>query len=93
LGSATAPTSPNALCFSDGLPSTGLPCHVEISADGLTVRFDEHNGLGEVNLPFRALSVGGAMGDGSLHADGLSQGPVSHQNLPVGGATGTDEGT
>jgi beta-barrel assembly-enhancing protease len=57
LGSATAPTSPNALCFSDGLPSTGLPCHVEISADGLTVRFDEHNGLGDVNLPFRALSV------------------------------------
>jgi hypothetical protein len=30
---------------------------VEISADGLTVRFDEHNGLGDVNLPFRALSV------------------------------------
>ena len=57
MGSATAPTSPNALCFSDGLPSTGLPCHVEISAKGLTVRFDEGNGLDELNLPFRVLSV------------------------------------
>lgn len=57
MGSATAPTSPNALCFSDGLPSTGLPCHVEISAKGLTVRFDEGNGLDELNLPFRLLSV------------------------------------
>ncbi len=56
-GSATAPTSPNALCFSNGFPSTGLPCHVEISANGLTVRFDESNGLGELTLPFRVLSV------------------------------------
>ncbi|MDF2458999.1 MAG: putative Peptidase, family, partial [Nitrospira sp.] len=57
MGSATAPISPNALCFSDELPSTGLPCHVEISANGLTVRFDEGHGLGELDLPFRVLSV------------------------------------
>jgi Zn-dependent protease with chaperone function len=49
--------APNALCFGDGFPATGLPCYVEISVRGLTVRFDETRGIGELNLPFRVLSV------------------------------------
>jgi Zn-dependent protease with chaperone function len=48
----------NALCFGEEFPATGLPCHVEISPTGLTVRF-QHDlpTLGQLNLPFSAVSV------------------------------------
>jgi Zn-dependent protease with chaperone function len=50
--------SPNALCFAQHLPATGLPCHVQISQTGLTVRFDEHDlTLGQLSVPFPACSV------------------------------------
>jgi len=50
--------SPNALCFGEELPATGVPCHVEVSSSGLTVRFQEDaRGLSQLNLPFSTVSV------------------------------------
>jgi Zn-dependent protease with chaperone function len=51
-------TSPNALCFGEEFPATGLPCRVEVSATGLTVRFGEDPpSRGQVTLPFSDCSV------------------------------------
>jgi Zn-dependent protease with chaperone function len=51
-------TSPNALCFGEEFPATGLPCHVEVSPTGLTVHFEESRPtLGPLSLPFSALSI------------------------------------
>ena len=48
----------NALCFGEEFPATGLPCHVEVSSTGLTVRFDpESSALGRLTLPFSTVSV------------------------------------
>ena len=48
----------NALCFGDEFPATGLPCHVEVSLTGLTVRFDaESPALDLLSLPFSTVSV------------------------------------
>ena len=48
----------NALCFGDEFPVTGLPCHVEVSSTGLTVRFDaESPALDLLSLPFSTVSV------------------------------------
>ncbi len=48
----------NALCFGEEFPATGLPCHVEVSPAGLTVRFEEDaRALGQLSLPFSAVSV------------------------------------
>ncbi len=59
--SSSAPASscvvPNALCFNAEFPATGLPCHVEVTGAGLTVRFEETKGLGELSLPFAVFSV------------------------------------
>jgi Zn-dependent protease with chaperone function len=50
--------SPNALCFGEEFPATGLPCLVEVSSAGLTVRFlEDPQAPGQVSLPFSALSV------------------------------------
>ena len=50
--------SPNALCFGEEFPATGVPCHVEVSPSGLTLRFqDDAQGLGELSLPFSTVSV------------------------------------
>ncbi|HKT33198.1 MAG TPA: M48 family metallopeptidase [Nitrospira sp.] len=50
--------SPNALCFGEEFPATGLPCHVQVSATALTVHFLENAPqVGELSLPFSALSV------------------------------------
>ena len=50
--------SPNALCFGEEFPATGLPCQVEVSPIGLTVRFPENlPSVGQMSLPFSALSV------------------------------------
>ena len=49
---------PNALCFGDEFPAAGGPCHVEVLAAGLTVRFEHHPIEGdEKMLPFSALKV------------------------------------
>src|SRR5439155_14617360 len=47
-------TSPNALCFGRDLPATGAPCHVDISAGGLSIQFPDSGA--EVVL-FTALSI------------------------------------
>ena len=48
----------NALCFGDEFPATGLPCHVEVSSTGLTVRFDAASpALDLLSLPFSTVSV------------------------------------
>lgn len=48
----------NALCFGEDLPATGMPCHVEVSAAGLMVRFgDVAPDSGGPPVPFDALAV------------------------------------
>ena len=48
----------NALCFGDEFPATGLPCEVEVSSTGLTLRFEEDSpDLGQRILPFSACAV------------------------------------
>ncbi len=48
----------NALCFGEDLPATGMPCHVEVSAVGLMVRFgDVAPDSGGPPVPFDALAV------------------------------------
>jgi Zn-dependent protease with chaperone function len=50
--------SPNALCFGEEFPATGVPCYVEVSRSGLTVRFhEEARAPGQLSLPFSDLSV------------------------------------
>lgn len=50
--------NPNALCFGEDLPATGMPCHVEVSAAGLMVRFgDVAPDSGGPPVPFDALAV------------------------------------
>jgi len=57
-GGASLMNSPNALCFGEEFPATGVPCHVEVSPSGLTLRFqDDARGLGELSLPFSTVSV------------------------------------
>lgn len=48
----------NALCFGDEFPATGLPCHVDVSPTGLTVRFDpDSSPVDQLTLPFSTVSV------------------------------------
>ena len=48
----------NALCFGEEFPATGLPCHVEVSPTGLTVRFDpDSSPVDQLTLPFSTVSV------------------------------------
>ena len=50
--------SPNALCFGEEFPATGVPCQVEVSPSGLKVRFQEDvRGLDQLSLPFSTVSV------------------------------------
>ena len=50
--------TPNALCFGEEFPATGLPCHVEVFSTGLTVRFGhESRALGPLTLAFSTVSV------------------------------------
>ncbi len=48
--------TPNALCFGSDLPGSGLPCQVEISPDGLTLRVAEQ-APADRPVPFSLLSV------------------------------------
>lgn len=50
-------SSPNALCFGDGLPGAGVPCHVVLSADGLRLIPLAGSLLVEESIGFSALSV------------------------------------
>ena len=73
-------TSPNALCFGETFPATGQPCYVEISARGLTLRFDEsESNDGEMTVPFSAFSV--------------SAGGLNHDQLVVKWGVGTQAHT
>src|SRR5581483_8939223 len=45
---------PNALCFGDGLPAAGAPCHLAVSSEGLTLRLGESPAE---TIPFAALSL------------------------------------
>ncbi|MCI1278194.1 MAG: M48 family metallopeptidase [Nitrospira sp.] len=49
--------TPNALCFGDGLPGAGAPCHVTVSADGLTMDPVGDVLLVEEAIAFTAMSV------------------------------------
>jgi len=49
--------TPNALCFGDGLPGAGAPCHVTVSADGLTINPVGDVLLVEEAIAFTAMSV------------------------------------
>jgi Zn-dependent protease with chaperone function len=49
--------TPNALCFGDGLPAAGAPCHVTVSADGLTMAPVGNSPLVEEAIAFTAMSV------------------------------------
>ena len=49
--------TPNALCFGDGLPGAGAPCHVTVSADGLTMDPVGDVSLVEEAIAFTAMSV------------------------------------
>ncbi|HRC43840.1 MAG TPA: M48 family metallopeptidase [Nitrospira sp.] len=49
--------TPNALCFGDGLPGAGAPCHVTVSADGLTMTPVGNSPLVEEAIAFTAMSV------------------------------------
>lgn len=49
--------TPNALCFGEGLPAAGAPCHVLLSADGLRVSPSYPSDFVEESVAFSALSV------------------------------------
>lgn len=49
--------TPNALCFGEGLPAAGAPCHVVLSADGLRVSPSYPSDFVEESVAFSALSV------------------------------------
>lgn len=49
--------TPNALCFGEGLPASGAPCHVVLSADGLRVSPSGPSGVVEESVAFSVLSV------------------------------------
>ena len=51
--------TPNALCFGSDLPGAGAPCHVEVTAAGLSLWFSSDPlGTQAVTIPFSALSLG-----------------------------------
>jgi Zn-dependent protease with chaperone function len=50
-------SSANALCFGDGLPAAGAPCHVTLSVDGLLVGPAGDSSLVEESVSFASLSV------------------------------------
>lgn len=49
--------APNALCFGDGLPAAGAPCHVTLSAEGLRLEPVEGSPLSEEFVAFVGMSV------------------------------------
>ncbi|MBS0169763.1 MAG: M48 family metallopeptidase [Nitrospira sp.] len=49
--------TPNALCFGDGLPASGAPCSVTVSAEGVTIVPTGNAELAEEAVAFTAMSV------------------------------------
>ncbi len=72
--------SPNALCFGQGFPTAGAPCHVEVGATDLTIRFvlSPDDGRQET-VPFTSLSI--------------SAGGLDHDYLVVKWGASSDERT
>ena len=50
-------TTANALCFGEGLPGSGAPCHVRLSAEGLRIIPFEGSPLVEEPVAYADLSV------------------------------------
>ena len=48
--------SPNALCFGEGLPATGIPCHVEVTPEGLRVTAKDQTHP-EEQVPYDGMAV------------------------------------
>lgn len=71
--------TPNALCFGDGLPAAGAPCHVMLSADGLRMSPVGDSHLAEESVSFAALSV--------------AAGGLDHDHLVVSWETGASART
>ena len=72
--------SPNALCFGEVFPATGALCYVEISTNGLRVRFDQTSqDSGETTVSFADVSV--------------SAGGLNHDQLVVKWGIGTEART
>jgi Zn-dependent protease with chaperone function len=68
--------SPNALYFGDEFPATGVPCHVEMTNSGLTVRFEDMvRAHDEMAVPSSAMTV--------------SAGGINHDQLVVQWGTGS----
>ena len=70
---------PNALCFGDGLPGVGAPCHVTVSADGLTMVPVGTSPLVEEAIAFTDMSV--------------EAGGLDHDQLVVSWGTGSSART
>ncbi|MCS6296107.1 MAG: M48 family metallopeptidase [Nitrospira sp.] len=70
---------PNALCFGDGLPGVGAPCHVTVSADGLTMVPVGTSPLVEEAIAFADMSV--------------EAGGLDHDQLVVSWGTGSSART
>ena len=49
--------TPNALCFGDGLPGTGTPCHAMLTSEGLRITPLEGTPLVEESVAYADLSV------------------------------------
>lgn len=67
--------APNALCFGDGLPAAGAPCHVTLSAEGLRLEPVEGSPLSEEFVAFVGMSV--------------TAGGLDHDQLVVSWGAGT----
>ena len=71
--------APNALCFGDGLPAAGAPCHVTLSAEGLRLEPVEGSPLSEEFVAFVGMSV--------------TAGGLDHDQLVVSWGAGTSART
>ena len=73
------PLVPNALCFGDGLPGAGAPCHVTVSDNGLTMVPVGDSALREDAIAFTDMSV--------------EAGGLDHDQLVVSWGDGTSRRT
>ena len=79
--SASTSTSPNALCFGEEFPATGMPCLVHVETHGLTVAFAAESSHGQSeSVPFPSMTVSA----GGLNHDQLVlnwAGPTGQRTL------------
>ncbi|OQW30806.1 MAG: hypothetical protein A4E19_08620 [Nitrospira sp. SG-bin1] len=72
---------PNALCFGDELPASGMPCLVHVEAHGLTINFTVEAGRGQPSsVPFSSMKVSaGGLDHDQLVLDWV--GPMGRRTL------------